>query len=283
MTFVDERDALERAAILTGEITPADVDKLAAGAYETIIIDGGSFTPRASLRWTRDVPTLRALEIRGRIDTPPLATMQGSTIRTLMVATNRARPVPTADLQSFEIITSESYRFAHGGWTDLPRLEKLVVGRVDSDVVSAGDNCPRLTSLKLQGRHQTVSLDWGDPPTTLEWMLMIWLRCRDVTALAGCPALRSLHIDNNSVLIGGDVVDVSPLAGLTELESLGIAENLPMIGVPSLLRGASSVGYLPVAKGSHDGDPSDPRVREFAFRRKEDRARRQRARKPESG
>jgi len=50
---------------------------------------------------------------------------------------------------------------------------------------------------------------------------------------------------------------------LTELESIGIAENLPMIGVPALVTGHSPFDYLPVAKGSHDGDPSDPRVRAF--------------------
>jgi len=283
MSFIDERDALERAAILTGEVTPADVDRLAAGAYQTIIIDGGYFNTGSSLRWTREVPTLRALEIRGRTDTPALATVEGSTIRSLVVATHRARPVPTSDLQSFEIINSESLRFAESGWRDLHRLEKLVLGRVDSNVISAGDNCPQLTSLKLQGMHQTVALDWVDPPSKLEWMLMIWLRCKDLAALASCRALRSLHIDNASVLVGGDVVDVSNLADLPELESIGIAENLPMVGVPSLVRGKARFGYFPVAKGFHDGDPSDSRVRELKFRRKRDRVPRQRSPKPGSG
>lgn len=283
MTFIDERDALERAAILTGEVSPADVDRLAAGAYQTIIIDGRRFNTRSSLRWTREVPTLRALEIRGRTDTPALATVEGSTIRSLVVATNEARPVPTSDLQSFEVINSESFRFAEDGWKDLHRLEKLVLGRVNSNVISAGDNCPKLTSLKLQGMHQTIAVDWVHPPSKLEWMLMIWLRCKDLAALAACPALRSLHIDNGSVLIGGDVLDVSPLAGLSELESIGIAENLPMIGVPALVEGKSPFKSLPVAKGSHDGDPSDPRVRAFRFRRKRDRGHRNRPPKPGSG
>jgi len=276
MSFIDERDIFGRAAILTGEVTPADVDRLVAGAYQTIIIDGASFSTNSSLRWTHDVPSLRALEIRGRVDTPPLATVEGSAIRSLVMATNRARPVRTADLQAFEIVNSESFLFAGDGWRDLPRLEKLVLGRVEGDGISAGDNCPHLTSLKLQGMHQTVTLDWRAPPSQLEWMLMISLRCRDLAALANCSALRSFHIDNDSVLIGGDVVDVSPLAELSELESIGIAGNLPMIGVPALVRGTSPFDYLPVAKGSHDGDLSDPRVRAFRFRKKRNRGNRNR-------
>ncbi|MFL0565241.1 hypothetical protein ACH0CG_05760 [Microbacterium sp. 179-I 1D1 NHS] len=283
MSFIDERDAIERAAILTGEITAADVDRLVEGAYRTIIIDGGTLRAGTSLRWTQEVPTLRALEIRGRVDTPALSSVEGSSIRTLVVATNRARSVPTSDLQSFEVINSEDFRFAENGWTDLPRLEKLVLGRVDSDVVSAGDGCPRLTSLKLQGMHQTVALDWVDPPSELEWLLMIWMRCRDLSALNRCRALRSLHIDNSSVLVGGDVVDVSHLADLSQLESIGIAENLPLVGVPSLVEGEPPFTHLPVAKGLHDGDPAHSRVREFRFRTKRERPGRKRSPKPGSG
>lgn len=283
MSFIDERDALERAAILTGKITPADVDRLAEGAYQTIIIDSGSSHTGSSLRWTSEVPTLRALEIRGRADTPALTTVDGSTIRSLVVATDRARPVPTSDLQSFQVINAESFRFAENGWKDLPQLKKLVLGRVDSEVVSAGDDCPQLTSLKLQGMHQTVALDWVDPPSKLEWLLLIWMRCKDLSALNGCRALRSLHIDNASVLVGGDVVDVSHLADHSELASIGIAENLPMVGVPSLAAGKPSFSYLPVAEGLHDGDPSNSRVREFKFRTKRERPGPKRSPKPGSG
>ncbi len=268
MSFIDEPDVVGRAAIVTGAVTPADVDDLTAGGYDTVVIDGARSSAVSSLQWTQEIPSLRALEIRGPTDTPDLSTVEGSTIRSLVVATNRARPIPSSDMRWFETIYSESFGFAEGGWRSLHRLEKLVVGRVEGDAISVGDDCPRLTSLKLQGSGGTAMLNWNVPPRKLEWMLMISLRCKDFRALANCSALRSLHMDNTSVLVGGDVADVSALADLPYLESIGIAENLPMIGVPSLVAGSSPFAYLPVAKGLHDGDPSHPRVREFAFRKK---------------
>lgn len=268
MSFIDEVNLFERAARITGEVASADVQALVAGEYERIILDGASCGSQSSLRWTLDIPTLRVLELRGKIDTPSLATVEGSSVRSLAVLTDRARPAHTDTLQWFETIYSESSRFAAHGWRDLRRLRTLVLGRVDSSVISAGDGCPELTSLKLQGRRQIVTLGWTNPPSKLEWMLMIWLRCNQFSALADCPALRSLHIDNTSVLVGGDVVDVSPLADLPKLESIGIAENLPMIGVPQLTAGSAPFDWLPVAKGFHDGNPGDSRVREFTFRAK---------------
>lgn len=266
MSFVDERETFARMARITGRVTPDDTRRLVGEGYEGIVLDHESVDAASSLRWIADVPALRIVELRGRIATPSLAALEETSVRSLIVRTNQARPVPTEDLRWATRIHSESSDFAADGWVSLSRLESLVLGRVSGDVITAGDGCSALTHLKLQGKRQTAAFRWRTPPKRLESMLLLALRCRDVAALSGCRALRSIHIENSALLVGGDIVDVSPLADLPVLDSVGIAENLPMAGVPSLLGGEAPFGWLPVAKGHHDGDPADPRLRELVFR-----------------
>lgn len=266
MSFVDEGETFSRIARITGPVTSDDTRRLVEEGHEGILLDHESVDAASSLRWIAEVPALRFIELRGRIVTPSLAILEETSVRSLIVRTNHARPVPTADLRWATRIHSESSDFAADGWVGLPRLENLVLGRVGGEVITAGDGCSALAHLKLQGKRQTAAFRWEDPPKKLDSMLLLTLRCRDVAALSGCWALRSLHIENPALLVGADVVDVSPLADLPVLDSVGIAENLPMARVPSLLESEAPFGWLPVAKGHHDGDPADPRLREFVFR-----------------
>jgi len=266
MSFVDDSAMFSRTARITGPMTPDDTRRLAGAGYEGVLLDHGAGDAASDLRWIADVPSLRFVEVTGKIATPSLAVLEGTSVRSLIVSTNQARPVPTEDLHWAEHIHSESFDFAADGWVGLPRLGNLVLGRVAGETVTAGDGCAALTSLTLQGKGQTFLFEWESPPAKLERMHLIRLRCREVTAVSACRALRSLHIDNSAVLTGGEVLDVSPLAGLPDLDSLGIAENLPMRGVPRLLESRAPFGWLPVAKGLHDGDPAHPRLREFVYR-----------------